>query len=99
MVSLAITFFRHSSRWWLYFLTYALLAAIVGSIVFEATQGVSRPLSRVRLWLGLIGIALFFTIVVMQPSATNPASLASFASGAFVCTLLFFGWLGLQRRR
>ena len=99
MLSVAVPLSHHSAPWWLYCLTYALLAAIVGSIVIEATQGVSRRLSRVRLWLGGLGIGVFFTIVVWQSPAARPISLASFASGVFACTLLFFGWLGFQRRR
>jgi hypothetical protein len=99
MLALAVPLLHHSGRWWLYLLASALLAAIVGTVVVEATQGISRRLSRVRLWLGGLGAAVFFALLVRQPPAARPASLASFASGMFVCSLLFFGWFGLQRRR
>jgi len=98
-LALAVPLLHHTSRWWLYLLTVALLAALVGTVAFEAAQGTSRRLSRVRLWLGGLGAVAFFVLFVLQAPSVRPASFASFASGVFACTLLFFGWLGLRRRR
>lgn len=40
------TFPHHPTAWWLYLLTYALLAITASSVLFETSQGLSRGLSR-----------------------------------------------------
>jgi len=90
---------HHPTAWWLYLLTYALLAATVISVLFETSQGLSRGLSRLRLWLAAIGVVLFCVLVVLTQRLVRPMLLAGFVSGVLVCTLFFLGWTGVQRRR
>ncbi len=90
---------HHPTAWWLYLLTYALLAATVISVLFETSQGLSRGLSRLRLWLAGSGAALFCVLVVLTQRLVRPMLLAGFVSGVLVCTLFFLGWTGVQRRR
>ena len=90
---------HHPSGWWLYLLTYALLAVTVISVLFETSQGLSRGLSRLRLWLAGSGAALFCVLIVLTQRLVRPMLLAGFVSGVLVCTLFFLGWIGMQRRR
>jgi len=76
-----------------------LLAVTVISVVFETSQGLSRELSRLRLWLAGSGVALFCVLVVLTQRLVRPMILASFVSGILVCTFFFLGWIGVQRRR
>lgn len=93
------TFPHHSSAWWLYLLTYALLAVTASSVLFEISQGLSRGLSRLRLWLAGSGAALFCVLVVLTQRLIRPMLLAAFVSGVLVCALFFLGWIGVQHRR
>ncbi len=90
---------HHSTAWWLYLLTYALLAVTVSSVLFETSQGLSRGLSRLRVWLAGSGAVLFCVLVVLTQRLVRPMLLAGFVSGVLVCTLFFLGWTGVQRRR
>ncbi len=90
---------HHPSSWWLYLLTYALLAVTVSSVVVETSQGLSRGLSRLRLWLAGSGVVLFCVLVVLTQRLIRPMLLAGFVSGVLVCALFFLGWIGMQRRR
>jgi len=90
---------HHPSGWWLYLLTYALLAVTVISVLFETSQGLRRELSRLRLWLAAIGAALFCVLVVFTQRLVRPMLLAAFVSGVLVGALFFLGWIGVQRRR
>ncbi len=90
---------HHPSAWWLYLLTYALLAVTVISVLFETSQGLSRGLSRLRLWFAGSGAVLFCVLVVLTQRLLRPLLLASFVSGMLVCALFFLGWIGMQRRR
>ncbi len=83
------TFPHHPSGWWLYLLTYALLAVTVISVLFETSQGLSRGLSRLRLWLAGSGAALFCVLVVTTQRLLRPMLLAGFVKwGAGLCALL-----------
>jgi len=96
---LFLALFGHDSRWWLSFLTYALLALTAGTLVFEFAQGPSRGLSRTRLGLSTLGALSFLLIVAVEQRQARPVPLAAFVGGVLVCALFFLGWLGLQRRR
>jgi len=99
MAFITLPFLHHSSHWWLYFLTYALLVLTAGTLIFELAQGLSRGLSRTRLGLSTFGALCFLLIVTMEQPQARPVALPSFVSGVSVCALFFIGWLGLQRRR
>ncbi len=90
---------HHPSAWWLYLLTYALLAVTAISVVVETSQGLNRGLSRLRLWLAGTGAALFCVLIVLTQRLVRPMLLAAFVSGVLVCALFFLGWIGVQRRR
>ncbi len=49
MAFITFPLLRHSSRWWLYFLTHALLVLTAGTLAFELAQGPSRGVFRIRL--------------------------------------------------
>ena len=95
---LFLALFGHSSRWWLYFLTAALLVLTIGTLFFALARGPSRGLSRTRLWLSTLGALSFLLIVAMEQRQARPVALASFVGGVLVCMLFFLGWLGLRRR-